>query len=126
MTMLAIAALACAAWTFALLLRGEFWRATECDDEARAATSVPKVWPRIVAVMPARNEAEVIAAALASLLRQDYHGAFDIVVVDDHSSDGTATIARQTAATAGMAARLTVLAAPALPDSWTGKLWAMH
>ncbi len=36
------------------------------------------------------------------------------------------TIARQAAAAAGMAARLTVLAAPALPDSWTGKLWAMH
>ncbi len=33
-TMLAIAALACAAWTFALLLRGGFWRATERDDDA--------------------------------------------------------------------------------------------
>jgi len=126
MTMLAIAALACAAWTFALLLRGQFWRVTECDDDARTATSAPRVWPRIVAVMPARNEAEVVAAALTSLLRQDYHGVFDIVVVDDHSSDGTSAIARQAAAAAGMAARLTVLTAPALPDSWTGKLWAMH
>jgi len=125
MTMLAIAALACAVWTFALLLRGGFWRATERDDEA-SATSAPNAWPRIVAVMPARNETEVIAAALTSLLRQDYPGAFDIVVVDDHSSDGTAAIARQTAAAAGMPARLTVLSAPNLPDSWTGKLWAMH
>jgi cellulose synthase/poly-beta-1,6-N-acetylglucosamine synthase-like glycosyltransferase len=105
MTMLAIAAFACAAWTFALLLRGQFWRVTECDDDARTATSAPKVWPRIVAVMPARNEAEVIAAALTSLLRQDYHGAFDIVVVDDHSSDGTSGIARQAAAAVGMPAR---------------------
>ncbi len=126
MTMLAIAALACAAWTFALLLRGGFWRAGERDDEAPAATSAPVAWPRVVAVMPARNEAEVIAAALASLLRQDYPGAFDIVVVDDHSNDGTAAIAREAAASAGMAARLTVLSAPALPESWTGKLWAMH
>ncbi len=126
MTMLAIAALACAAWTFALLLRGGFWRARERDDGDATATSEPIGWPRIVAVMPARNEAEVIAAALASLLRQDYPGAFDLVVVDDHSSDDTAALARQTAASAGMAARLTVLSAPALPESWTGKLWAMH
>jgi hopene-associated glycosyltransferase HpnB len=126
MTMLAIAALACAAWTFALLLRGGFWLARERDDEAPAAMSPLVVWPRIVAVMPARNEAEVIAASLASLLRQDYPGAFDIVVVDDHSSDGTAAVARRAAAAAGMAARLTVLSAPALPDSWTGKLWAMN
>ena len=124
--MLAIAALACAAWTFALLLRGGFWRAGERDDEACTATSAPLPWPRVVAVMPARNEAEVIADALTSLLRQDYPGAFEIVVVDDHSDDGTAALARQAAASAGKAARLTVLSAPALPASWTGKLWAMH
>lgn len=126
MTVLAIAALACAAWTFALLLRGGFWRAGERDDEAPAVTSALAPWPRVVAVMPARNEADVIAATLASLLRQDYPGAFEIVVVDDHSDDGTAALARQAAATAGMAARLTVISASALPESWTGKLWAMH
>jgi len=57
MTMLAIAALACAAWTFALLLRGGFWRAGERDDEAHAVTPALDPWPRVVAVMPARNEA---------------------------------------------------------------------
>jgi hopene-associated glycosyltransferase HpnB len=126
MTMLAIAALACAAWTFALLLRGGFWRAAERDDGADAATSAPITWPCVVAVMPARNEADVIAAAVTSLLRQDYPGTFDVVVVDDHSSDDTAAIARRAAATAGMAARLTVISAPDLPGAWTGKLWAMH
>jgi len=78
----------------------------------------------VVAVIPARDEAEVIGESLASLLRQDYPGAFTVIVVDDHSRDGTAATARHTAAAAGAADRLTVLSAPALPAGWTGKLWA--
>jgi hopene-associated glycosyltransferase HpnB len=121
-----IALLACVAWGYVLLLRGGFWRAAERDDDADAVSTLPAGWPRVVAVVPARNEAEVISASVASLLRQDYRGAFEIVVVDDHSSDGTATLARVAAATAGMADRLVVLSAPSLPEGWTGKLWALN
>jgi anthranilate/para-aminobenzoate synthase component I len=45
-----------------------------------------------VGALPARDEADVIGNAIASLLEQDYGGRLDIVVVDDHSSDGTAEI----------------------------------
>jgi len=124
MTALVVAVLACAAWSLALLLRGGFWRTTERDDAPDTGSSPPAAWPRVVAVVPARNEAEVIAATVASLLRQDYPGPFGIVVVDDHSSDGTAALARDAAA--GMADRLLVLPAPELPPGWTGKLWAMN
>jgi len=121
-----IALLACVAWGYVLLMRGGFWRAAERDDDADTVSRPPVGWPRVVAVVPARNEAEVISASVASLLRQDYRGAFEIVVVDDHSSDGTATLARVAAATAGMADRLVVLSAPSLPEGWTGKLWALN
>ena len=63
---------------------------------------------------------------MGSLLRQDYRGEFSIVVVDDHSTDGTATVAREAAVEAAATARLALLSAPGLPDGWTGKLWAMH
>jgi hopene-associated glycosyltransferase HpnB len=121
-----VAALACAAWSFALFLRGGFWRAAERDDAVPPARIASGTWPRVVAIVPARDEALVIGAAVTSLLRQDYPGAFDIVVVDDHSTDGTASAARAAAADAGAANRLAILSAPDLPGGWTGKLWAMH
>ncbi len=47
------------------------------------------------------------------------------MLVDDHSSDGTARIAREAAEKAGAAGRLTIVAAAPLPPGWTGKLWAL-
>jgi hopene-associated glycosyltransferase HpnB len=79
--------------------------------------------PSVVAVIPARNEAAVVGAAVASLLAQDYPGAFRIVLVDDHSGDGTAEVAR--AAAAGKEDRLQIVSARPLPQGWTGKLWAL-
>ncbi len=126
-----VAALACAAWGWLLLARGGFWRASVRDDDAAIASPSPMAWPRVVAIVPARDEAGVIADCVTSLLGQDYAGSFAIVIVDDHSSDGTAAIAH--AAAAGVAAtaarphvRLQVIQAPDLPAGWTGKLWAMH
>ncbi len=55
-------------------------------------------WPSVAVVIPARNEADGIAETIGSLLRQDYAGAFTIILVDDDSNDGTADIARRTAA----------------------------
>jgi hopene-associated glycosyltransferase HpnB len=125
MMALSIAALACAAWIYLLLFRGGFWRTGERDDVGVAATA-PAAWPHVVAVVPARNEAEVIAETLGSLLRQDYPGRFDVVVVDDHSTDGTAALVRDAAAAVGAAGRTHVLTAPDLLPGWTGKLAAMH
>ena len=125
MTTLVVASLACAVWLYLLLLRGGFWRAAERDDGADLASFAPDAWPRVVAVVPARDEAEVIAACVDSLVRQDYPGAFEIVVVDDHSTDGTAAIACAAAAAARGPDRLEILSAPTLPKAWTGKLWAM-
>jgi len=86
---------------------------------------VPAQWPAVTAVVPARNEADVIAHAVGSLLQQDYPGRFDVVLVDDNSDDGTGTHALATAQAAGEQARLSVLTGRPLPRGWTGKLWAL-
>jgi hopene-associated glycosyltransferase HpnB len=111
-----------AIWVYLLLGRGNFWKVSEDD-------MVPKPleqWPRVVAVVPARNEAETIARAITSLVSQDYPGEFEIIVVDDLSEDGTAKIARQAAAECGRIPRVTVHSVAALPQGWTGKLWALN
>jgi hopene-associated glycosyltransferase HpnB len=84
------------------------------------SSSVPDA-PRIVAVVPARDEAAVIGQAVASLSAQRAPGYFHIVLVDDHSSDGTADLARA----AAPSDRLTIVRAAPLPAGWTGKLWAV-
>jgi hopene-associated glycosyltransferase HpnB len=106
-----------AAWIYLLAFRGGFWR-IESSQPLPAPT--PPL-PAVVAVIPARNEADVVGQAIGSLAAQDYGGEFHIVLVDDSSSDGTADAAR---AAAG-AGSLTVVRAAPLADGWTGKLWAV-
>jgi glycosyltransferase involved in cell wall biosynthesis len=50
--------------------------------------------PRFSVVIPAYNEAAFLGSCLDSLLAQDYHGAYEIIVVDNNSTDATADIAR--------------------------------
>jgi hopene-associated glycosyltransferase HpnB len=118
-----IAALALAIWLYLLCFRGGFWLARERDDGVPRA--LPR-WPRVTAVIPARNEAECIAASVGSLARQDYPGAFAIVLVDDDSDDGTAELAKR--ATNGLAPGRTFDLVPSrgVASDWTGKLWALR
>ena len=118
-----VATLALAIWVYLVLGRGRFWLARERDDRREPAP--PAAWPRVVAVIPARDEVETIGATVRSLLGQSYPGSFSIVLVDDESRDGTAAAARAAAVAAGAPDRLTVLAGQPLPAGWTGKLWAM-
>ncbi len=120
MTATIIAAAAAAIWVYLIALRGGFWR-------IRAETAPASAPPRtITTVIPARDEAAVIGRAVASLLAQRYRGSLDVVVVDDQSTDGTAQIARATAAAAGALDRLTIIRAEPLPAGWSGKLWAVR
>ena len=110
-----------AAWLCLIAGRGLFWRV---HDNAVAAAPAPS--RSVVAVIPARDEAEVIGRAVASLLAQHYPGPLHIIVVDDHSDDGTAAAAQDAAMGAGAADRLTVIASGPMPSGWTGKLWAVR
>jgi hopene-associated glycosyltransferase HpnB len=80
---------------------------------------------RVMAVVPARNEAEALPNTLVALLNQD-HPTLSVVLVDDHSDDGTGEVARRIAGHVGAAARLIVIAPPPLAAGWTGKVWAQH
>lgn len=110
------------AWVYLLLGRGWFWRAGKCSAKnicGKAQTGVPV---SAVAVVPARNERETIGPAIKSLLGQEFAGRLHVVVVDDHSEDGTAEAARESTEDN----RLIVIKAKALPAGWTGKVWAMQ
>src|SRR5579863_8428263 len=94
-------------WVVLLFAWGNFWRVWEFDSD-RAQFPAPAKWPRVAAVVPARNEAASIEAVVRALTMQDYAGEFSIVVVDDHSGDGTSEFARHAAQQAGAAARVYV------------------
>jgi len=115
---IAVAWIALAVWLYLLLARGAFWRCSERDDWGVAELPV---WPRVAAVVPARNEADCVGDSIGSLLAQDYRGGWTVILVDDDSSDGTAEMARRVA---NADERLRVMRSRGLPAGWTGKLWA--
>src|SRR6516225_3321929 len=96
---LALSGFGLASWLYLLLARGGFWRADVRDEDG--VPPAPTKWPSVVAVVPARNEADVIANSLSSLLNQDYAKSLTVILVDDQSDDGTADVARAAAEEAG-------------------------
>jgi len=87
------------------------------DDES-ADVSVSS--PLVSVIIPARNEARNIAQCVRSVLASSY-GRLEVIVVNDHSHDDTAEIARSLMATD---APLRVMDNPDLPAGWFGKQWA--
>ncbi|MDJ0703038.1 MAG: glycosyltransferase [Leptolyngbyaceae cyanobacterium MO_188.B28] len=127
-------------WVGLIVFWGQFWRADqrlEAGDQLPENKSTredfthppihPSTHPRsICAIIPARNEADLLPITVRSLLRQTYPGQFSIILVDDQSTDGTGEAAQQAAEMVGQADRLTVISGQPLPAGWTGKLWAME
>lgn len=126
MIALVLATLTFAIWLSLIFVRGFFWQA-RISDEKLAPIGVDQA-ERIqaTAIVPARDEAETIARCVTSLLRQECAVTFDVVVVDDQSSDATGDIARKAADTIGAGDRLTVLRSEDPPPGWTGKINAMR
>jgi hopene-associated glycosyltransferase HpnB len=122
---LILAVISLAIWIFFAFFRGAFWQLRRFDDDAGSPEPL-ELWPQVIAVLPARNEAETIVGTIESLIAQDYAGEFRILLVDDHSEDQTASLAEQAAEKSGAADRLTILRAAPLQPGWTGKLWALQ
>ncbi len=122
---LILAALTLLIWVVLTFFRGAFWQLRAFDDDI-APHPTPAAWRRVVCVMPARNEAETIARAVASVAKQNYSGPFRIVIVDDQSEDATSELAKAAAQEAGAANRVEIMRAAALQSGWTGKLWALQ
>lgn len=120
---LSIPVLSLVIWVILIGFRGQFWRANQRLEELVIDR---KVWPCVFAIVPARNEADLLAVSLRSLLAQDYPGMFKVILVDDQSSDGTAEVARQVAQSLNASSRLQVCSTSPLPVGWSGKLWAVE
>ena len=102
-----IGAVSLAVWVYLLCGRGGWWRHRSLPVTARLRSK------SVAAVIPARDEAEHIGRAVASLINQ----VDAVIVVDDNSSDDTAGVARLGSAT--------VIKGLPLAAGWTGKLWAV-
>ncbi|WP_337192109.1 glycosyltransferase [Streptomyces sp. HUCO-GS316] len=109
------------AWLWLLLGQGLFWR----TDIRLPPRREPEEWPSVCVVVPARDEAAVLPAALPSLLAQDYPGRAEVFLVDDGSTDGTGELAHELARRLG-GLPLTVDSPGEPPTGWTGKLWAVR
>ncbi len=128
-----------AAWVYLLTAHGGFWLTGQRLPAGPAAGSAGPsagsagpgaragAWPAVAAVVPARNEADMLPVTLPALLHQDYPGDFRVFLVDDRSDDGTGTLAAELGEKAARdgGAPLTVLAGKPRPDGWAGKVWAM-
>ena len=113
--------LALAIWCGLILFHGRYWQA------GPILPPVPHglTFPPVDIVVPARDEAPSIAAAIASLTRQALPGnaAVHVIMVDDGSTDGTAALAA--AAAEGAPHPLTIVPGAPKPLGWSGKLWAV-
>ncbi len=121
----ALAGLSLLAWIYLVGFHGRFWMG---DQRLGADPPPPRIWPPVTAVVPARNEADVIEASLPALLASDYPGPFRVVLIDDESEDRSAEVALAAARRLGpeAAARLSVLRSKPRPEGWVGKTWALE
>ncbi len=131
------AAVSAAAWVYLLAAHGGYWltsqrlppagHAPDARPRRSGPDALPRRWPGVAAVVPARNEAQMLPETLPTLLGQEYPGEFRVILVDDGSSDETRDIATglgdKSARDGGP--RLTVVAGQPRPAGWAGKVWAM-
>jgi len=115
--LLAVSAFAYLIWFVVLILPWQPWLHTETL-EPNEVTSDGDL-SDLTVLIPARNEADVIADTLRALAGQGK--GLRIVLVDDGSDDGTAEIAQSVAGV-----DVQVVAGQALPSDWSGKLWALE
>ncbi len=95
-------------------------RARRSRSLEEASVDMPDAPPLVSLVIPARNEEHNIRRCVESALTTTYP-AFEVVVVDDHSTDGTGAIVAELAA---RDPRVRVVSPAPLPDGWFGKQWA--
>lgn len=134
-----LALLSVAVWVYLVACHGRYWtmdqrlpesaEPAESADTVAAAAAAERGWPDVVAVVPARDEAESLPITIPTLLAQDYPGRLRILVIDDASSDGTGEAAEKAAAVADRAhrhRRLDVVRSDGPPPGWAGKVAAMN
>src|SRR5215467_13209642 len=123
--LLSASLLAVAAWLYLLTGHGWYWRTDQRlpADAGQAGPPGAAAWPPVVAVVPARDEAQVLPETLPTLLAQSYPGELTVVLVDDESTDGTAQVAAELSEQArrgdpGSGARMEIVPGAPTPPGW--------
>ena len=93
----------------------------ELEDVGTPHIGEPPQWPRLSIIVPARDEEETVSAAMHTLLQLDYPN-YEIIAVNDRSSDRTGELLDELASTSE---RLRVIHLTTLPTGWLGKLHAL-
>jgi len=115
-----LALVAAVPWWIAPALVSLRLRTTPSLDDIDATPPKVQDAERVSVILPARNEASHIGACVRSVLSSTWPN-LELIVVDDHSSDGTSNLARDAA---GGDVRMTLVSAPDLAAGWFGKQWA--
>src|SRR5262245_17057255 len=115
------AAAALLAWLAVLLAP---WQPHRIRERLEADPAAPRDLSDVSVLIPARDEAAVIARTLAALRLQGER--LEAIVVDDQSTDGTREICAAFAAETSSTLTASVVAGGALPSGWAGKLWALE
>ena len=125
---LVISILSALIWLGLLLFRGEFWLCTQSLNHKKKnnLSKSLKSYPSICAIIPARNEEDVISTSLNSLLAQEYLGKFSLILVNDQSTDNTQKIAQEILEKNGSSHSLNIISGIPLEKGWSGKLWAVN
>ncbi|MDJ0846135.1 glycosyltransferase [Crocosphaera sp.] len=120
--LIGIVSLSLIIWFYLLLFRGRFWLSNQ-----RINSNLKPLnnYPSVCAIIPARNEADVLPISLKSLLNQTYTGEFSLILVDDQSDDDTGKVAQEIAKNCHKSEQLQVISGQPLASGWSGKLWAM-
>jgi glycosyltransferase involved in cell wall biosynthesis len=93
-------------------------------DLTEAQWAIAKAAPKVSIIVPARNEEDHIEQTLVQLLALDYPD-YEVIAVNDRSTDRTGEVMDRVSAMASAQGRLTVLHIDALPGGWMGKAHAM-
>jgi chlorobactene glucosyltransferase len=103
------------------------WRLKEAPVGSGRA-SPPSKAIAVSILVPARDEERNIARCVTSLLEQDYgdEAGYEVIVIDDGSSDDTGRIVEEMARAHPHGARLRKVRVDALPPGWAGKPHAIH
>lgn len=117
-------------WSHAVGVAGFYtflWLRTRPKQMSRLSVSSARKdsLPRVSVIVPARNEEETIQRCITSLLEQTYP-EYEVIVVDDASTDRTALILDEIARAHPQGARLRIVHLSELPEGWAGKTHALH